>query len=209
MGTKVVRRHDIVGYANGCRCRVCTEAKRRYEIRRRLDVMRGITYTVPALGSQRRVRALIRFGWPARSIAEHAGWRHANAVHEVLKRERVQVATADRLTAVFERLCMIPGPSETSRRRGEAAGWPLPLEWDDPDDPDEQPARVIVPHQQAELDQVVVERILAGDVVPSNRAERVEITRRWQQSGRSLNELERLTGWRCDRYTERQMQEAS
>ena len=49
-------------------------------------------------------------------------------------------------------------------------------------------------------DPVVIDRILAGDFTlakTATKAERVEVVARWQGA---LNELERATGWRADRY---------
>lgn len=34
----------------------------------------------------------------------------------------------------------------------------------------------------------------------TNRAERLEVIRRWTAKGRSLNELADLTGWNTNRY---------
>lgn len=56
---------------------------------------------------------------------------------------------------------------------------------------------------RSSIDEAAIERVLAGDIVPTTFAERVEITRRWQARGRSLSELERCTGWKSDRYTTR------
>lgn len=54
------------------------------------------------------------------------------------------------------------------------------------------------------VDEAVVERILGGDWrLFANPAERAEICRRWSESGGSLNELNRLTGWRPSRYYKR------
>ena len=49
------------------------------------------------------------------------------------------------------------------------------------------------------IDEVAVDRVLAGDRITLNRAERLEAVRRWQAAGRSLNELEHRTGWNVRR----------
>ena len=51
------------------------------------------------------------------------------------------------------------------------------------------------------IDPVVVERVLAGVPVPAaTLAERVEIVARWRATGRPLADLERITGWKVERY---------
>ena len=50
------------------------------------------------------------------------------------------------------------------------------------------------------VDQAVVTRALAGEQVVANQAERREIVRRWADSGQSLSDLERQTGWKTSRY---------
>lgn len=52
-------------------------------------------------------------------------------------------------------------------------------------------------------DPVVVERILAGDPVPANQAERLAVIAAWTALGRPLAHLEQLTGWNTHRYKTR------
>mgnify|MGYP003555248829 FL=1 len=50
-------------------------------------------------------------------------------------------------------------------------------------------------------DDAVIERILAGEwKMPANQTERAEVARRWHNTGRSLNQLRQLTGWKVERY---------
>jgi ParB family transcriptional regulator, chromosome partitioning protein len=63
---------------------------------------------------------------------------------------------------------------------------------------DDTPA---APTGAAEIDEVVVDRILSGDYKTlATRAEKVEVVRRWTAGGRSAAELARLTGWKTERY---------
>jgi hypothetical protein len=56
------------------------------------------------------------------------------------------------------------------------------------------------------VDDVAIDRVIAGDrSVRLTKPERVELVRRWTASGRSLNEMERITGINSHRY----QQEAS
>lgn len=58
------------------------------------------------------------------------------------------------------------------------------------------------------VDPVIVERILGGDWrMKANPSEKAEVCRRWVRSGRSLRQLELLTGWASHRYY--QLREAS
>ena len=56
-----------------------------------------------------------------------------------------------------------------------------------------------------DVDEVMVERILSGDFTNSasaTRPERTRIITAWPTTGRSMNDLERETGWKLDRYRE-------
>ncbi|MFD8545575.1 hypothetical protein [Streptomyces sp. NPDC059649] len=61
------------------------------------------TGRVPAIGSIRRVQALVAAGWPLRQIAEHAGLSSANA-STLLRRTTIFAATAKAIAATFEDL---------------------------------------------------------------------------------------------------------
>jgi ParB/RepB/Spo0J family partition protein len=65
----------------------------------------------------------------------------------------------------------------------------------------ETPVGLVALPDEYDVDEVAVERVLGGDgKARLNPAERAEVVRRWQDQGRSLNELERLTGWNVWRY---------
>lgn len=58
-----------------------------------------------------------------------------------------------------------------------------------------------MPAEHPEVDEVVIERVLSGTPVPTaSNAERVEIVARWKATGCPLRDLERLTGWKPERY---------
>ena len=56
----------------------------------------------------------------------------------------------------------------------------------------------------SDADEIRVERALTGDptlpYAKYTRAERDELIRRWPDTGRSWNQLRRLTGWNISRY---------
>ena len=124
-----------------------------------------------------------------------------------MKRDHVRRSTAERIAALYDRWCMTPGPAATrNRAMAVRRGWAPPLAWNNIDDPDEQPRGVRAERpRKDDVDPIVVERSLAGDRLPTTRAEKVEITRRWEAQGRSLNELERTFGWKSERYTIREV----
>lgn len=52
-----------------------------------------------------------------------------------------------------------------------------------------------------DVDEVVVERILAGEWrLRATRAEKVEVVAQWREAGRSLAYLAAVTGWKPERY---------
>lgn len=198
------------GFHAGCREVCCRRAHARYEKKRRLDRLRG-GRAIPALGAQRRIQALMRLGWMATDIAEEAGWGrdHDNYVRRILKGQKgkptrwLERATDATIRDVYERLSMrLPEMNQyraRTRAKAEAAGWPPPLAWDDIDT---DPTPLVGRDQRSryDIDHAVVERVLAGENLPTTKAERDEITRRWAARGEPVNELERRFGWRTSRY---------
>lgn len=162
------------------------------------------TFWTP-VGLQRRLRSLHFNGWSARAIAAET-----IADYEAIKRlvrdgDRafVRRAVADDVLDVFKRLGdqIAPPSASASRARNTAlrSGWWLADEWLDIDHDDEPEAA------DDEIDSIVIDRILGGDFSLARtaaKAERVEIVARWRADGRSLNELERASGWNVKRYYE-------
>lgn len=191
--------HRVAGEAACDPCkRAAAAAEQRYVLAR----MEGRPMRRRAEGTQRRLRALQAMGWTLSEIAQQLG-EQRTCVEKWCNEDRTYVysATAHRVEQVYDRLCMtVPSGPWAARNRRMAArkGYAPPLAWDDIDDPAEIPSGVTEP---VAIDEVVVERILAGDVtVRATLAERRQVCRRWHASGRSLAELARLTGWRVDRY---------
>lgn len=101
---------------------------------------------VPAVGSVRRVRALVSLGWTYRQLASLAGLDHSQISELAAGRaSAVRRRTADRVATLYERWSMVlPPPSDLAdRTRAEALsrGWEPPLAWDDDalDDPHASP----------------------------------------------------------------------
>lgn len=96
---------------------------------------------VNAIGSRRRIQALIAIGWPQRRIAELAGIDPRALNRILLVRARVTGDTAAVIANVYDQLWDKPGPSVAARRQADRLGWEPPLAWDDEDidNPDGRP----------------------------------------------------------------------
>jgi hypothetical protein len=139
-----VEHGSISGYKyHGCRCQMCRKAVVRYEKRRRWLVHQGMMPTVPAVGFKRRVHALMAIGWTQKAIANELGIATGNLAQKLGRNDTVRRATHVAMCEAYERLCMTPRSDVTALRTAAIAaknGWPVPLAWDDIDNPDEKPA---------------------------------------------------------------------
>lgn len=157
------------------------------------------TAHVPVVGATRRVRALMRLGWP------HSELRDRGIESSHLARGTYRQMTARKWRAadtVYRELCMTVGPSATSATRARLAGHASPLAWDDRIDvPDGKPIGSNSRTGTREtIDPVVVHRLLLGERVPSTPDEKREAMARWVASGRSARSFAALHGWRDGRY---------
>ncbi|MEU7633850.1 helix-turn-helix domain-containing protein [Nocardia sp. NPDC049220] len=107
---------------------------------------------VPITGARRRVQALVAFGYPQSRLARELGIDPGHATFGALVQRQLpdghtgQFIPAGRERAIkglFDRLQLIPGPSQRARDYGRRRGWALPLEWDETalDDPHGVPER--------------------------------------------------------------------
>lgn len=99
---------------------------------------------VPAVGTVRRMQALVRFGYTHSYLAERLGITPANATHLFRGDTRHVLAdTARKVERLFGELEVTPGPSERARNEGRRRRWPLPFAWDEDsiDDPAAAPVR--------------------------------------------------------------------
>jgi transcriptional regulator with XRE-family HTH domain len=119
-------------FSNRCRCPDAITDAGRYENRRRLAALAGRPYSVPAIGTRRRLQALAAIGWTYEHLAERLGCKRSN-VAQLAHKEMTWVRrdTALRVKALYDQLAMTPGPSAASARRAAAKGWLPPLAWDD------------------------------------------------------------------------------
>lgn len=165
------------------------------------------------IGIQRRLQALAAVGWSLKVISAEAGV-HLSSLCRLRRNPEIRFVkrhVAEGVLAVWGRLQMLEAPDNHSSRETKAEavrrGWLPPAAWDDIDDPAEDPHAI---EPTDEVDEVAVQRILSGDWrQPANRAERVEVIRRWTDRGVSLNEIARRTGWKTERYFKLSEQVAS
>lgn len=176
------RRHGTVNayFKHGCRCDDARKARTRYE-KRRIAGLNPPGY-VPALGTIRRLRALVAIGYTSTWLAEELGWKLTVVLrltnHRAPESRTVHVDTRDQVAALFERRCMIPGGNDRSRARARKQGWRPPLAWDDIDNPAEKPDQVD-PEIRSEsyVDPAAVDRCLNGDLPGAHRTVKAEAVR--------------------------------
>lgn len=205
------QRHGTVAGYNRipCRDQCCRDAMARYKRGWTWDAMNGRNRIVDATGTRRRVEALMALGWSSNIIGQRAGVGPTNMTR-LRNAPTITTAMATRIAQVYNDLSMTLPPVTQAvanvRNLARRRGYLPPLAWDDDaiDDPDASPRGTHTRHDKHDIDPIAVERVLAGDRLPTTIAEKREITRRWVAQGRSLNELERRTGWKADRYTERE-----
>lgn len=131
-------------------CPACRKAVAAKERQRRYDAILGRPRgSVPALGTARRVRALVALGYTFGQIGDALGRSHDYARKlATYEDERIWRRTADDVAAVFRQMAMVLPPNDDPRDQWRVSyakttaaknGWSPPLAWDDIDNPDEQP----------------------------------------------------------------------
>lgn len=156
------------------------------------------------VGVVRRLQALMRIGWSMRALAAEVGV-YESTLQEALRtadtRQFVRSTLAAAVVDAYDRLHLTsPEGRGASRARATAAtrGYAPPLAWDDIDNDPEPPAS-----KPVDVDDVLVERILAGERLAATPAEKAEAVRRWLAGGRPLAQLEAQTGWNGKREKDR------
>ena len=93
---------------------------------------------IDATGAARMLQALVAAGYTQGQIAAQLGIRDSHVSELITGRQRrITARKASSVRRLFNQLQLIPGTSETARRRGRKHGWPPPLAWDEDtiDDP--------------------------------------------------------------------------
>lgn len=98
---------------------------------------------VAAVGTARRLRALVAIGWPQNALCRRLGILPTNGTRLFRPDGLVKARTARDVAALFDALQLTPGPSVAARRRAARLDWAPPLAWDEDsiDDPTAQPDR--------------------------------------------------------------------
>lgn len=144
-----------------CR-RAAAAAQARYEMLR----ARGVRSRLDPTGTQRRLRALVAMGYTWRSLDRRLGtddmvekWGNHTIAY-------VFPATAAKIAALYDELCMTLPVAETAREKAAATkarnlarskGWAPPLAYDNIDDPAENPTgwQYVSGDRHADLDDLL------------------------------------------------------
>lgn len=131
-------------------CAPCRAVQAAYQARYRVQRIVVGPRLVPALGVHRRVRALARLGWAQDDIAGRLGivpYRFKKVMgHADCRRD-----LAEQVAALYRDLLDQDGPNRWARAHAERKGWPGPMDWDNLDDPAENPvAGIVVDRDHAE-----------------------------------------------------------
>ena len=155
---------------------------------------------VDATGTHRRLQALIAIGWPAELLAAQLG-RRPNSLWRSMTGESVTARTAQDVAALYEQLCNSRPPRMTSEQRvaadaaqahAAARGWLAPLAWDDIDTDPTPPAPAAGPFQRNDMDEIAVDRAVAGDHITYDdltTVEQQEVIRRLTARGSSIRDI--------------------
>lgn len=177
---------------------------------------------VPAVGTVRRLRALVALGYSMNSLARRLGRdpsRFGVLIHGHVGTTR---ATADAVRAIYDELSMKPPTTADHRSRiavsrarqyATAHGWASPLAWDD--DAIDHPAALpqmspdataddlgqAAGHDVDDVDEVAIVRRIHGDKgVRLTPAEAAEVVTRMRAADWSVAAIERHTGLNPHRY---------
>ncbi|MEN1976883.1 helix-turn-helix domain-containing protein [Cellulomonas olei] len=144
---------------------------------------------VGSLSTVRRLRALSRVGWEMRALSAVTGVP-LMTLHHVRAGQNATALTSvwAAVRTAYRDLADVPGPSTRALERATALGWEPPAAWDEDsiEDPAE-PAPVAV-------DEVAVERAVAGRPVTLTRTERDLAVPRMVDAGMSDSQIADLLG---------------
>lgn len=153
---------------------------------------------IGAVGARRRLQGLAVQGWDLGRLSPLTGVNESTlaAIRSGVT-DRVNVRMHDAIIATTDEIGMRVGDSRQARQNADRKGWSGLLAWDDIDDMDELASNL---RPESEIDQVVVDRLMAGQRITSTRAEKVEAMKQWTEMGRSQRSLCLMHGWQESRY---------
>ncbi|MCV2489797.1 hypothetical protein OF117_10530 [Geodermatophilus sp. YIM 151500] len=138
-------------------------------------------------------------GWSAELLAGQLGRRPSSLCRSVFS-GTITSRTAQDVAALYEQLWELAPPRMTLEQRAAAdaaeacaavGGWPPPLAWDDIDTDPTPPPTTRSPAPD-DIDEIAVERALAGDSVSDDdltSAEQQEVVRRLTARGSSIRDI--------------------
>lgn len=156
---------------------------KRYEVNRR----RGIRRSHNPARTRDQLRALASAGWSAPQLAARLGGVSPSAVHQLQSghRRKVFTGTAERVDRLYRELHHIPGPSRKAATHAAERGWPSI------DDLEYGP---LTGADSTIVDQVAIERALAGDQVTLTREERRQVVATLTDAGESSRQIAEKIG---------------
>lgn len=188
-GCDATRHGDMSAYVRyRCRCTdACTD---HYLYYKRLRNGQPYRRRIDATGPRRRIRALYAIGHTCATIAHTAGL-HPRMIQQLGTENRLYVtpATFKAVADAYTRLAHTTGTSPTTAKRAAWWGYPPPAAWgDDIDDPAADPA---APRDPDHVDDVLVEKVLAGKASPKDlsKAERIAVVDRGLAKHVSMSRL--------------------
>lgn len=168
-----------------------------------VNMGRPTTGQVGAGPTRRRLRALATIGYSLQTIATEADVNFSTLAMVRSRNERVNATIANAVADAYTRLHMLPGPDPQAAKMARGKGWLSPLAYDDIDGADPEPIEDWLAHYaEADVDPVVVMRLLEGRPIKATVAEKEAAMAQWVRDGGSRNELARIHGWKSGRYTE-------
>jgi len=156
------------------------------------NTSRAPSSRVDATGTRRRLQALVAIGWSPDLLAAELG-RQPLSLERSMASSSVTARTAQQVAALYEQLSSTPPPCSTTSEcaRAEAAthGWQPPLAWDDIDC---DPAPTAATPPSDDVDEIAIERAVAGDGIRYDdltSVEQEEVIRELTDRGRSIRDI--------------------
>lgn len=163
-----------------CRCPQGREAYRVY--RKRLREGRQPAANIRAVGTARRLQALMAIGWARAELARRLDLSDKRVSDLTFNTDgNVHWRTAAKVRALYKALSDTPGPEKRAIYAAVEHGFAPPAAWDNIDDPNETP-HVRDPRHDAD-GRVLVRRVLAGNAAIHilTFPEQVSLWQQWVQ----------------------------
>jgi hypothetical protein len=188
------KRHGDMSAYSFWKCR-CPEAKEAWRIyKKRIREGRHTPAMIPAVGTARRLQALVAAGYTWKHLADYLGFTKNRAAYLGMTTEgQVYRETADRVAKLYDRLSLTPGPSSYARTVAVRHGFRPPLAWDDEalDDPNGKPYDDDQDNGTPVVDGEAVRRALAGERLRLTPIERHHAVHRGVAAGMPLSAITR------------------